>query len=122
MEKIHHGAKSPILASVLYQSSWKFYTYLHLGFTALLPHHHHHAITVQILHSLVGRNILKCFMMWSSAVWILLLVFHHSSPTISIAKTVYQMYVGIFFIYKCLRHSEYNHMETQHSHTSLDSV
>jgi hypothetical protein len=35
--------------------------------------------------------------------WISLPVFHHSSPTISIAETVYKMHVGVFFVCKRVR-------------------
>jgi hypothetical protein len=35
-------------------------------------------------------------------------VFIHSSRTISIAETIYKMHVGVFFIYKHVRHFGYN--------------
>jgi hypothetical protein len=61
--------------------------------------------------------VLKCFVMWNSAKWIPLPIFHHNSPTISIAETVYDMHVRVFFICKCVWRFNYDCTATQHSHT-----
>lgn len=55
-DRSQHGAKLSITVSVLYQSSWKFCLYLYLGLAALLAEHLLHAVTVHLLHSLMGRN------------------------------------------------------------------
>jgi hypothetical protein len=129
MDRNYYGAKFSTLVSVVHQSSWKFSMYLY--FIALLPEHHlHHAIIVHIQHLLMGRNKSssefcahsQMFCNLEFVKWILLLVLHHSSPTISIAETIYRMHVGIFFICKIVRHFNCRHTATQHSHSSLDSV
>jgi hypothetical protein len=66
--------------------------------------------------------ILTCSVMWNSAKWISLLIFHHSTLTIFIAESVYEMHVSVFFICKHVRYFGYDHTATQHSHASLDSV
>jgi hypothetical protein len=40
--------------------------------------------------------ILKCLEMWNSKNWMLLPVFHHITPNISVAETTYKMHVSIF--------------------------
>jgi hypothetical protein len=45
---------------------------------------------------------------------VMLPVFHHSSPTISIAETIYEMHVGVFLIFK--------RTATEQSSTRLDSA
>lgn len=51
--------------------------------------------------------------MWNT--WILLLVFHHSIPTTSIAEAVYEMHVDIFLIRKHVRYLDYDDIATQHA-------
>jgi hypothetical protein len=51
MARNHHGAKFSIPVPVLYQSSWKFCIYLHLGFVTLL-----HAVVLAPC-SCMGRNL-----------------------------------------------------------------
>ena len=51
----------------------------------------------------------------SPAMWVMLPVFHSSSPIVSIAETVYKMCARIcVFICKCVRHFEYP-MVLQHN-------
>jgi hypothetical protein len=57
-----------------------------------------------------------------SVKWITSLALHHSSSTISIAGTVCETHVSVFFIYKSVSHFGYDHTATQHSLTSLESV
>jgi hypothetical protein len=45
-----------------------------------------------------------------------------SSPTSSVAKTIYQMHVSTFFIFKRVGHFAYDCTAKQRSHTSLDNV
>jgi hypothetical protein len=51
--KNHHHAKAYVPLSVQYQTSWKFYIHLHVGFPAL---HSEHSIFAVVRHSLVRRN------------------------------------------------------------------
>jgi hypothetical protein len=94
-----HGRSTPVGGG----RAVKLYTpqiiSIYLGFGALLPEHPHlHAVVHHILHSLVGRNLAPSsfvYVLQCSAMWTLLLLFHHSSPTISIAETVYEMYIHL---------------------------
>jgi hypothetical protein len=60
--------------------------------------------------------------MWTSAKMITLPVFHHSSPTISISETLYEMQVSVFLICKHVWHFYSDRTATQRCHSSLDSV
>jgi hypothetical protein len=53
MDRHHHGARIILVVSLLYQSSWKFYVILYMGFVALLPDCHHFHAIVHVLDSLV---------------------------------------------------------------------
>jgi hypothetical protein len=63
--------------------------------------------------------VLKHFAMWISAKWISLPAFHHGSPTISNAETVYDMHIPVLLTCKRVRHLGYDRTATQHSYTSL---
>jgi len=80
MNRNHRGAVF-IYMSVLHQS------FLYLGFTALLPDHHHaHAIvshTAFTCRSFVQSHVIA---VWNCVKWILLLVFHQSIPTLTLKK------------------------------------
>jgi hypothetical protein len=89
MSRNHHGAVF-ICVSVLHQS------FLYLGFTALLPDHHH-------VHAIVSHAAFTCSFVQShmiavlnSAKWILLLVFHQSIPTLPLKKPYTNVYWHIF--------------------------
>jgi hypothetical protein len=123
MDRNCHGAKLFISVSVLY---------LYLGFTALLPEHHHLSMPSSFTsfirpweeNSLCQSSVYvpKCFAMWNSDKCLSLLVYHHSSTTISIAEIMYGRHVGVFFVCKHVRHFDYSRTATQHSHTCLGSV
>jgi hypothetical protein len=124
----HHGAKFSVPVTVLYQLSWKFFVCLYLGFAALQPEHRLPTPSFCI-RSWEGSSlpqssvyVFKGFAMWNSARWILLPVFRHSSPTVSIAESVHKMHVNVFSICKHGRHFDYDCTATQLSHTSLDKV
>jgi len=111
----HHGGKFCAPVSVLYQSLWKFSVSLYIGFVTLcLDYYLLHAI-VHVLQLLVGTKqsatefCAWCQMcsMWSTVIWVTVLVFQNSNPAISIAETVYKIHVSIFFICKCVQHSDY---------------
>jgi hypothetical protein len=112
MNRNHHGAKFSISVSVLHWSSWGFCIYLYFGFTVLLPEYHPlHAIVVHILHSL-GRNQ----SLSNSCVHSQLFCDDDNVASIipqqqhtSIAETLYEVYVGVFFICKHVRHFDYDH-------------
>jgi hypothetical protein len=80
MNRNHRGAVF-IRVSVLHQS------FLYLGFTALLPDHHH-------AHAIVSRTAFTCrssvqshvIAVWNCMKWILLLVFHWNIPTLTLKK------------------------------------
>ena len=101
----HHGVKFSHPVSVIHQTSWKFCVFLYLGFTVTLPNRLLNATVVHFLHLLVGKMslhqrsgyILKCLEIWNSVNWMLLPVFHHITPTTSVAETTYEMHVSIFF-------------------------
>ena len=106
MNRNHHGAVF-IHVAVLYQS------FLYLGFTALLPDHHH-------VHAIVSHTAFTCrssvqshvIAVWNSVKWILLLVFHQSIPTFHWRNHI-QMYVGISSCLNML------HMLVRNYHYSL---
>lgn len=87
---------------VLHHASWKLCVCWYLRFAALLSQHRLvQAIVLHGLHSPAGRNksvSLECFPTRNSAKWASLPVFHHCSPTISIAETVYGLDIdmGLF--------------------------
>jgi hypothetical protein len=55
--------------------------------------------------------------MWNSEKWISLPVSHHSSPTVSIGETTYEIHVGISLIFKSVRY--FDHLtELQFSQTA----
>jgi hypothetical protein len=66
----------------------------------------------------------KYSVMWNSVKWISLVIFHHNSPTISSAETVYETHVSVF-ICKCITHFDYDHTSlecVQESHSSSSSL
>ena len=78
MDGNHHGTKLSIPMSVLCQLSWKCYIFLHLGFTA--PYSlRKKPVNLRILCTV--SNVV-----WNSAMWVILMVFHNSSPTVSLQK------------------------------------
>lgn len=108
-DRNHHGAKLIISVSVLHQSSWKFCTYLLLSFAS--EYHLRYSVLVHVLHSLVGRcqspsefcvryqifcNVQSCQVSIVAG-------FHHSGLTFISAETVYEIYVGVFFVCRVLR-------------------
>jgi hypothetical protein len=67
--------------------------------------------------SQISELFIKRFAMRNSEKWISLPVSRHSSPTVSIAETIYEIHVGISLICKLLRH--FDHLtELQYSQTA----
>jgi len=92
MNRNHHGAVF-IRVSVLHQS------FLYLGFTALLPDHHH-------VHAIVSHSAFTCrssvqshvIAVWNYVTWILLLVFHQNIPTLPLKKLYTNVCWHIFML------------------------
>lgn len=90
------------------------FIYTYMTFTSLLLEHHHlHRCSSRSvffrgkeLVSLRAVTVFKYREMWNSEEWISLLLFHKSRTT-WVAETVHEIYVGIFFICKQVRHSDH---------------
>lgn len=105
----HLCTKFSLHMSVLHQSC-NFCIYLYLGFVVLLREHYLRAVF--FLSSSFARWNKQVFLkipcnfsyfaMWNSAMCLMLLLFQLSSSTISTAETVYEVYVGRFFICKSI--------------------
>ena len=57
--------------------------------------------------SRISMLVIKCSAKWNSEKWISLLVSHYSSPTVSIAETMYEIHVGMSLICKLVRHFDH---------------
>lgn len=70
--------------------------------------------------------VTKCSAMCNSEKWISSQASHHSSPTVCIAETMYEIHVGLSLIYKLVRHfdqlTELQHSQTASSQDSAKSV
>ena len=89
------------------KSSQKIFTYLYLGFNSMLPKHH--LIHVAVVHTVFilpwsPVYSCRCAQMYNYAKSILLLLFHHISPSTSMAETVYKLHASIFFTCNHVRH------------------
>jgi hypothetical protein len=84
-------------------------------------HHRLQAVSYVLLRSSevtdlsqISVLVIICSAKWSSEKWISLSVSHYSSPTVSIAETMYEIHVGMSLICKLVRH--FDHLtEQQHS-------
>ena len=66
--------------------------------------------------SQISVLVVKCYARWNSEKWISLSVSHYSSPTVTIAETMYKIHVGMSLICKLVRH--FDHLtELQRSQT-----
>jgi hypothetical protein len=83
-----------------------FSIYLYFGFAGLLPEHHLYRAVFFMFFICLWEEIsrfwttvcvVKRFLIWNSVECMFLPVFHHLSPTFSIAETIHGMHVGIFF-------------------------
>jgi hypothetical protein len=104
------GTKLSMLFFVLHHAFWELCIYLFLCFPALLPKHRvvraivHYVLLSRVLfvsprHS--AAYYLECLAMWNPAKWTSLQSFLHSSTDISIAETVYGLYVDIDLLFTC---------------------
>jgi len=103
----HHGAKFFLHLSVHHQSLRKLCVSLYL-----MPEHQLlHTYVLQVILSLKGRNQshsdfcahLRLLRVGVFATWETLLLFNYSWLRVSFVQTVWEMHVGISFIYKSLK-------------------